>query len=393
MKVLICSPYFPDPVDGASISTRSLVRCFRQRKVVTTICTHDFGWSVEDYARMDQRDLLVFRCWPRHPLGPAPGMIAFFARKLRSFDVIHFKGFFQIGTVLGAYLARRQGRPYLISPLGNAVPQWRARRAVSRGTAKYLFSHVLARWALKGAAQVICVSESEENDTRQFLKTNNLMWIPNGIEETARDRDVCRGILSERLRVPVNEKLFLYLGRLSQEKNLEFLLDAWDVAKGKGTPGTLVLAGGDKDKPGYREHLQKIVASLRYPASVLLPGPVTGDLKQALLQYSVCLLLPSCRESFGNVVLEALAAGIPVLTSIGTPWQCLIDSGLGQWLPWDQEVWAEAIMQVATGSGFSPPQEFSRRSRRWVAENYSWEKSADRYLEVYRRVSAGTHAT
>jgi glycosyltransferase involved in cell wall biosynthesis len=151
-------------------------------------------------------------------------------------------------------------------------------------------------------------------------------------------------------------------------------------------PGTLVLAGGNKYNPGYGEYLRGVAAALQNPASVLLPGPVTGDLKQALLQHSVCLLLPSHRESFGNVVLEALAAGTPVLASVGTPWQPLEEAGLGRCLPWDREVWAGAMMAAAT-KGFPPRKEFAPRSRAWVAKNYSWERSADRYLEVYREVT------
>ena len=256
---------------------------------------------------------------------------------------------------------------------------------MSRGTAKYLYSHLLARRALKGANHIICASEMEEEVTRRFLKTDNMMWIPNGVNIEEYARDVPRELLERQLGIPANEKIFLYLGRLSREKNLEFLLEAWDTAKGAGMPGTLVLAGADIYNQGYQEHLNGIAASLRHPTGVLLPGSVTGDLKQALLQHSVCLLLPSHRESFGNVVLESLAAGTPVIASTGTPWQCLEDVGLGRWLPWDRQAWAEAMMAAAT-NGFPPPQEFMRHSRRWVAEKYSWEKSADQYLEVYQQV-------
>ena len=386
MKVLMHCQFLPDSVDGATTSARALVRSLHKRGVRVTVCTTDLLWSAADYARPLPEEVLVFRSRPRHPLQPAPGMIAFFLRHLADYDLIHFREFFSLNTVLGAYLARSQRRPYLINPTGNAVPLWGERREVSRGTAKYLYCHLLARWALKGASRIICDSPMEEEVTRRFLKTDNLMWIPYGVNPEEYGRDLPRKLLERQWGISEEENIFLFLGRLSREKNLEFLLKAWDKAKSRGMTGTLVLAGGNKYNPAYPEYLRKVAAGLQHRDSVLLPGPVRGDLKRALLQHSVCLLLPSLRESFGNVVLEALAAGTPVLASIGTPWQCLEEAGLGRCLPWDREAWVAAMVAAAM-KGFPPKKEFAPRSRAWVAQNYSWERSADRYLEVYREVT------
>jgi glycosyltransferase involved in cell wall biosynthesis len=386
MKLLIHSQFLPNPVDGASNSARALVRHFRRRGVAVTVCTSDLYCSETDFAHTDQEAPLIFRCRPRHPLEPAPGLINFLARRLTCFDVIHFRGFFSLGTVLGAYLARCRKRPYLISPLGNLAPRWEERRQVSRGTEKYLFFHVLVRGALKGAARVICASEMEAQIIRKFIKTDRLMFIPNGIELADFPQDVPRELLPRQWKIPAKEKIFLYLGRLSAEKNLEFLLSEWNTAKSSGMPGMLVVAGGDEENPGYQEHLKGLAQASPYPASLLFPGPVTGEVKQALLQHSLCLLLPSRRESFGNVVLEALAAGTPVLTSKGTPWQCLEGEGLGQWLPLDRGAWAAAMMATATNGLFPPRREFASRSRPWVAANYSWPSIGDRYLAVYQEI-------
>ena len=114
-----------------------------------------------------------------------------------------------------------------------------------------------------------------------------------------------------------------------------------------------------------------------------MPGVIRGEFKNALLQQSKCLLLPSYFESFGNVVLEALASGTPVIASIGTPWKSLEENDFGRWLPWDVKAWVEAIASISEGESYHTDN-FSKRSKKWVKDNFNWYNISDKYIDLYR---------
>lgn len=374
-------------LDGASVSGRNLVRALRERQADVTVCTTDLGWTQNHIgAHGDKRkDLHLSHAWFSHILEISPGLVLFFCKTIRSFNVVHFRGVFSLGTIVGSFIARRLKKPYIISLVGDRVPSWNERSAINHGTIKYFYSKFLIRRSLQDADYIVCTSEMECNQiTTQFNIHNvRVTSIPDGLAISAYSKSIERSILQKKLGIMPTKSIYLFLGRLSKEKALEFLIEAWKKVIAQRKNSVLVIAGGNRLNLKYIESLRKRITALELSESVLLPGSVSGELKNALLQNSCCLLLSSYRESFGIVVLEALASGIPVLTSMGTPWECLENEGLGRWLPWDTNIWAEAMIKQADMAK-SMDKKFLLKSRQWVNENFSWEKVAERYIEVYQ---------
>jgi glycosyltransferase involved in cell wall biosynthesis len=90
--------------------------------------------------------------------------------------------------------------------------------------------------------------------------------------------------------------------------------------------------------------------------------------------------MPSHRESFGVVVLEALSRGLPVVASRNSPWSALDAIGCGAWVEPSPKALGEAIRILAA----SDLRAMGERGRRWVAEQFSWDAIAVRMLDVYR---------
>ena len=372
-------------VDGASVAGRNLVRDLRKLRCDVTVCTTDLGWP-RSLLGTNREDCRIFHAYFSHVLEIAPGLVGFFAREMRHFDVIHFCGLYSLSTIIGSFAARRFGKPYIVSPVGDRIPSWKERRAVSSGWIKYVYSRLLISPALKGAARIECTSEMERDQILvQFtVPKGKVGVIPNGVDIASYAIPAARTLLETKLGIKPGTTPFLYLGRLSKEKALEFLVVVWEKVIRQRKDSVLVIAGGNEINKEYIELLQGLVRSSWFSKSVLFPGSVSGGLKNALLQHSCCLLLPSHRESFGIVVLEALASGTPVLASEGTPWKCLPAKGCGHWLPWDADIWAKAMIEQGDswklglgGRTLAGPQ--------WVIENFGWEHVASRYVDVYRQ--------
>jgi glycosyltransferase involved in cell wall biosynthesis len=225
----------------------------------------------------------------------------------------------------------------------------------------------------------------ELNATKKLIHTNNLTSIPEGLNISFYLQQIAPDILKDKLGIDPERPLFLFLGRLAKEKAIPFLIDVWDLIIKNVPNALLVIAGANDSNQGLQKKLVNNIATLHRPESILMPGVVIGDLKLALLQHSRCLLLPSYYESFGNVVLESLASGTPVIASIGTPWKTLEENHFGKWLPWDVNIWAETMINISRDNTYQNDN-FLKRSRQWVIDNFNWDNIADQYINLYKEV-------
>ena len=115
---------------------------------------------------------------------------------------------------------------------------------------------------------------------------------------------------------------FLYVGRVSKEKNLKLLADAFIDITNKGFCSNLIMVG---DGP-YRNELEDLLKG--YPA--LFTGFLTGNELSQIYASSDVFVFPSATDTFGNVVLEAQASGLPVIVSDeGGPKELMIDGETG----------------------------------------------------------------
>jgi glycosyltransferase involved in cell wall biosynthesis len=130
------------------------------------------------------------------------------------------------------------------------------------------------------------------------------------------------GVLQESYGIDDGRVNFAYVGRVSKEKDLHILAKAFRLAIERGANARLVVVG---DGP-YREELEQGVADL----PVLFTGYVKGEALSELYASADALVFPSTTDTFGNVVLEAQASGIPVIvTDRGGPQENLLPGETG----------------------------------------------------------------
>ncbi|MBO1223364.1 MAG: glycosyltransferase [Candidatus Scalindua sediminis] len=389
MKILIYSIYLPDITDGVSNSTRELVASLIQKDLDVTVCMTDLGWTEKELQKQRSEKLLIFKAWSSSGADFAPDLFVYLMKNCKNFDVVQLHGTFNFPTVFGAYAARISKTPYIVCPRGNFIPTPTIQMHTRNTFFKKLFFKLFAQKSLTKANWVVCSSDVEWGATKEHIHTDNLAYIPNGLNTSTYLRYVDPTIIKDKLGIEPDRPIFLFLGRLSEEKAIPFLIDVWERTFQKIPEACLVIAGASNR--GYEKEIAKRVVNLTYPDSVLLPGVVTGDLKLALLQQSRCLLLPSHFESFGNVVLEALISGTPVIASIGTPWKSLEENGFGKWLPWKIKIWTDTILDISLNEDYQG-ETFSERSRQWVIDNFNWSTIADRYIKLYETIKHNKEA-
>jgi glycosyltransferase involved in cell wall biosynthesis len=148
-------------------------------------------------------------------------------------------------------------------------------------------------------------------------------------------------------------------------------------------PWSVTVAG--KGLASYERQLHEDVARRGLSNRIRFVGEVVREEKTRLLNATDVLILPSLAESFGMVVAEALAHGIPVIASRHTPWRELEIRECGLWGDDSCESLATSMHRISE----MPLEEMGANGRRWMQEKFDWEGTTAKFVEAYRLLIEG----
>lgn len=178
-------------------------------------------------------------------------------------------------------------------------------------------------------------------------------------------------------------KLFiLHVGSPFPHKNIDRLIDSFEILKQKHPSLQLVLAG---KKEFYFEELEKSLINNPVRNSVVIPGFVSDSELKWLYQHASAYVLPSESEGFGLPGLEAMAHGCPLVSSNATCLPEVYGDAATYFNPLDINAMSKAISSVITDQGLR--NKLTERGYERL-KLYSWEKMARETLEVYESVSS-----
>jgi glycosyltransferase involved in cell wall biosynthesis len=179
------------------------------------------------------------------------------------------------------------------------------------------------------------------------------------------------------LGIGENEVVAVYAGRLAAEKNLQLLMDAWHERPAEG-PDRLLLVG---DGP-LRGQLEA-----RSADGVIFAGYRRGEDLARCYAAGDFFVFPSVTDTFGNVMLEAMASGLPVVGFDVAGPRDIVRHGETGWIVRDQTVGAlsRAMVHLAT---MTQQRQHMGREARSFAETQSWHQILEQVREQYRVVAS-----
>lgn len=355
---------------GPVLAVHGLCRALAARGHEVTVFTTD----VHGDERLDvplgepvDRDGVTVRYFPVRLARPywSPAMGAALRESVAGFDLVHLHSVFLWPTSAAARAAERADVPYVLSPRGMLVPELMTERGWLRKAAWMLLAE---RRTVERAAALHATSALEaEEAARLGIPLPPVFVIPNGV-------DVAPNGAS-----PEREPFLLFLGRVSWKKGLDRLVPALAHVPGV----SLKIAGNDEE--GLRPELERLAETAGVAGRVSFLGPVHGEEKAALLSRASVLVLPSYSENFGNVVLEAMAAGCPVAVTPEVGLAAAVrDTGAGIVADGDPRRLGEALRGLLEDP--ARREEMGRRGRR-AAERFSWAAVAEAMEAGYRRIA------
>jgi glycosyltransferase involved in cell wall biosynthesis len=292
-------------------------------------------------------------------------------------DVIHAHSH-RYGHVLqAAAVARRQRIPFVVST--HYHPADRSEGSRKRGLLRCQ-DVAFGMSAYRVADALVVETEREAALIREFAPARGVRVIPPGVDLEAWNHPV-----GETPPPGLPERFVLYAGRIAPNKGLPVLLRAFARLPKPGRP-SLVLMGQNW---GERESLERLANELGVAAEVVWLGHVASLSEyRAVFRAAAVFVLPSEWEAFGLVLLEAMAARVPVVASaVGGVPEVLEDGRSGRLVPYgDVEALTRAIDEVLGDS--------AERNRLVTAgtvrvASLTWATAVERHRALYRELVRG----
>ena len=247
----------------------------------------------------------------------------------------------------------------------------------------YRYARTSISIAARRATRVLTVSESSKRDILRFVDADpgKIDVIYNAYDERFGIEPKEEDIVRVRERFQLTDEFVLYAGNVKPHKNLERLIDAFDLVRKRGLDHLkLVMIGDDISKYAslrravHRHQLHKYVRFLGYMPEETLA---------VMYRLAGVFVFPSLYEGFGLPPLEAMASGTPVVTSNVSSLPEVAGDAAVFVDPYDPDAIADGIYRVLTD-------ERMRRSMRQRgverARQFSWEQSVRRIRDIYGQV-------
>ena len=255
----------------------------------------------------------------------------------------------------------------------------------------------LAVWQTRSvlrATQVLCVSSGWCATLKNDFGIEAAL-VNNGVDCERFNRVPCASdaALAQRFGLRAGAPLFLAVGGIEARKNSLRILDAFVQVRRELPAAQLVVAGGasllDHSEHARAFHTLASSAGIEQGRDLVLTGPLPDDCMPALFRLADALLMPSLREGFGLVVLEALACGTPVVVSQIAPFT----EYLGDTVAAGHALYADPLDVASIAQAMRRAIEPSRAAalaRRVppVCRDYGWPASAARHVAIYQALRA-----
>lgn len=363
---------------GPARSVRDLSLALAESGVEVILLILDFGPSFSP-PLIPEHDLIKLIIFPvKFRVGLRALFIPGFTKKLREICkdredlLIHDHGIWLPQNNKISRFAARNGIPLIISPRGSLEPG-----ALKLGFWKKRIAWLLfQKKNLTRAAALHATSLVEKEHFLELGLPEPIRVIPNGT--------ILPNVPQRLIKNTDDPLKILFISRIHPIKGLSNLI----AALSKFDPSSWVLNIAGYDEVNHLEEVLDSAQRVGIRENISYLGPVEDQAKWDLYHQADLLILPSYSENFGNVVAEALASSIPVITTTGTPWRDLKRYNCGWWVDPSIEGLTGALNQ-ALGTSKTELAEMGNRGRKLVEQKYSWKVVGEMSLRLYEEISSG----
>jgi glycosyltransferase involved in cell wall biosynthesis len=280
-----------------------------------------------------------------------------------NYDLVH--AFFGFPTGWLCYRSTKK-LPYIISLRGSDVPGKHARLKLDYKILGPVFGAIWTK-----ATALVAPSQGLKDRALRFLPSVMIDIISNGV-------DLDRFYPDQNKERPDILKL-LTVGRLSVTKRIPMLIDAIEILHKDDLKVRFIIAGGGQ----VQQQLREIILQRGLSDVIELAGRISPENMPRVYRQNDILISASMQEGMSNAMLEAMASGLPIITTRCEGVEELIDDNGLVVEPANAEEIAKAVRKLADNQQFCKQMSIAARKQ---AEKFSWNKVALSYVEQYHKI-------
>lgn len=296
-------------------------------------------------------------------------------KDIKRCDVVKIEDIFSTYIPPSLLYAKLFRKPFIVSPRGS-LSSWAL--TSKRPLLKKLWSAMFIKPFLRGSWWH-ATSLQESDEIKSYYPAARVVVIPNGIDLDDYSKPAVlsrREYLQRFVHLDGSEgPVIVSMGRLHRKKGFDVLINAYAEVRRVHPRAVLLIAGADD---GEKAVLDQQVASMSLQGGVFFVGELKGADKADFLAGGDLFVLPSHSENFGNVYLEAMACGVPIVASRETPWEEVERFGCGKWVENSIPATAAAMLELLAGD-----RKAMAASAKKMAARYTWAHVARRFQETF----------
>ena len=216
----------------------------------------------------------------------------------------------------------------------------------------------------------------KENIEEMGVPREKVRYIPNGVDVDE---------FSPPSSNPPAPHRLLWVGRMSVEKGLHILIEAMREVLREFPHAQLTLVGDGPEK----STIEQLIKEYQLEKHVHLEGLCSHQEVSRYFKRAHVFVLPSLREGFPLVVLEALASGVPCIASNVGGLKAVVEDGVNGYLVSPSNMKELSLKVIELLNNPDVLKEMGESARNTIADHYSWGSIADRTLDIYQQDMAG----
>ncbi len=298
-------------------------------------------------------------------------------KDMKKTDAIHLQGIFSTPTPIVLFYNLFIKRPLLLSPRGSFAP-W----ILGKGKKSKI---LWLKYFIKPFSKNIywhATADQEKNEILDLFPEAKVFIVPNGInlDEYVKTNKLSKNEYMKQYtgKDITPEFILISMGRLHAKKGFDILIDTFAALEKQSENSVLLIAGDDETE---QSNLETQISDLGLKERVFLIGSVSGQEKVDFLANADLFVLPSHNENFGNVYVESMAAGTPIVASKNTPWKEVKDANCGQWVENTVDETKNSIMEM-----LEKDREEMRINSKSLANKYEWTNVASEFKQIFETI-------
>jgi glycosyltransferase involved in cell wall biosynthesis len=283
-------------------------------------------------------------------------------RAIRNADIVHVHDMLYPSSFLGAILAKIYKKRVILT---QHIPHVRYSNKIINVIEKFAF-YTIGLVTLLASDAAIVLNTSVHKWIKQYK--NEVHHLPNGVDFKLfhRPTEQEKQAIRERYNIPLDKFIVLFVGRFVPKKGFDILYNAKDPSY------LLVFVGGGI----IPEHIKS-------DHCVRIIGPLPQEDLAMIYKASDVFILPSYGEGFPLSIQEAMATGLPIITSKQNNLDQTLDSPFITYIDRTETDIKSAIKKIQSNRTLR--KDMGEYSGKIARENYSWEKNTAKLLDIYHQ--------